>query len=59
MISARSDQCLVTLRDALVGFGGGVVVETLWAPPLAFVAPFGFAGVSAVVAFLERGFLAD
>jgi hypothetical protein len=40
----------------LAGFGGGDVVGTLWAPPFAFAALFGFAGAPA--AFAARGFLA-
>lgn len=63
-ISGRSTQCLVTPPDALAGFAGGGVVETLWASLLvfpsllAFAVLFGFAGVPAVAAFFGRGFVA-
>jgi len=63
-ISARLTQCFVTPPDALAGFAGGGVVETLWASLLvfptllAFAVLFGFAGVPAVVAFFGRDFLA-
>ena len=63
-ISARLPQCLVTPPEALAGFAGGGVVETLWASLLvfptllAFAVLFGFAGVPAVVAFFGRDFLA-